>query len=57
MYNFKKNAKLYIVELDANGSATNQHSIEIYSDITASQTFDEQSYKRKTLHKIGRAHV
>ena len=50
MYNFKKNAKLYIVELDAVGAATNQHSIEIYSDITASQTFDEQGYKTKTLH-------
>lgn len=50
MYNFKKNAKLYIVELDASGAATNQHSIEIYSDITASQTFDEQGYKTKTLH-------
>jgi hypothetical protein len=50
MYNFKKNAKLYIVELDTAGAATNQHSIEIYSDITASQTFDEQGYKVKTLH-------
>jgi hypothetical protein len=50
MYNFKKNAKLYIVELNANGSAFRQHSIEIYSDITASQTFDEQSSPTKTLH-------
>ena len=50
MYNFKKNAKLYIVELNAAGNATNQHSIEIYSDITASQTFDEQSSPTKTLH-------
>lgn len=56
MYNFKKNAKLYIVELNASGSATNQHSIEIYSDITASQTFDEQSYKRKTLHNLTHLH-
>lgn len=56
MYNFKKNAKLYIVELNAAGSATNQHSIEIYSDITASQTFDEQSYKRKTLHNLVDVH-
>lgn len=44
MYNFKKNAKLYIVE---NG---NKHSIEVYSDLSASQTFDEQSYGLKTLH-------
>jgi hypothetical protein len=50
MYNLKKNAKLYIVELDATGTATNKHSIEIYSDISASQTFDEQSAPRKTLH-------
>jgi hypothetical protein len=50
MYNFKKNAKLYIVELNAIGTATNRHLIEIYSDITASQTFDEQGYKAKTLH-------
>jgi len=50
MYNFKKNAKLFIVELDSSGVATNKHSIDIYSDISASQTFDEQSYKRKTLH-------
>lgn len=44
MYNFKKNAKLYIVE------GSNRHSIEVYSDISASQTFDEQSYPQKTLH-------
>lgn len=56
MYNFKKNAKLYIVELDTAGTATSQHSIEIYSDITASQTFDEQGYKRKTLHNLTDMH-
>lgn len=56
MYNFKKNAKLYIVELDATGTATRQHSIEIYSDISASQTFDEQGYKRKTLHNLTDMH-
>jgi hypothetical protein len=50
MYNLKKNAKLYIVELNADGSPYRQHSIEIYSDISASQTFDEQSAPRKTLH-------
>lgn len=44
MHNFKKTAKLYIVE---NGR---KHQIEVYSDISASQTFDEQSNKRKTLH-------
>jgi hypothetical protein len=44
MYNLKKNVKLYIVD------GSNKHSIETYSDVTMSQTFDEQSYKRKTLH-------
>lgn len=56
MYNFKKNVKAYIVELDASGNATNQHAVELYSDITASQTFDEQSYKRKTLHNLTDLH-
>jgi hypothetical protein len=52
MYNFKKNIKLYIVELNASGSPTNKHAIEIYNDVTASQTFDEQGYKRKNLHAL-----
>ena len=50
MYNFKKNVKLYIVE---NG---NKHSIEVYSDVSASQTFDEQSNKLKTLHDLNALH-
>lgn len=50
MYNFKKATKLYIVE---NG---NKHTIDIYPDISASQTFDEQSYKRKTLHALNDLH-
>lgn len=50
MYNFRKNAKLYIVE------GTNRHSIEIYSDVSASQTFDEQGYKLKTLHNLNNLH-
>ncbi len=44
MYNLKKSAKLYIVE------GSNRHQIEIYSDVSMSQTFDEQGYNRKTLH-------
>jgi len=56
MYNFKKNVKVYLVELDSLGAATNQHTLEIYSDITASQTFDEQAYKRKTLHALTDLH-
>lgn len=50
MYNFKKNTKLYIVE------GGNRHSINVYSDISASQTFDEQSYKLKTLHNLNDLH-
>lgn len=50
MYNFKKATKLYIVE---NG---NKHIIDIYPDISASQTFDEQSYRRKTLHALNDLH-
>lgn len=44
MYNFKKNSKLYLVQ---NGL---KYKVEIYPDFSASQTFDEQGYKRKTLH-------
>jgi hypothetical protein len=56
MYNFKRNVKAYIVELDAAGAATNRHQIELYSDISASQTFDEQGFKRKTLHNLTDLH-
>lgn len=44
MYNFKKNSKVYLVQ---NGL---KYQLEIYPDLSASQTFDEQGYKRKTLH-------
>lgn len=44
MYNFKKNSKVYLVQ---NGL---KYRLEIYPDLSASQTFDEQGYKRKTLH-------
>jgi hypothetical protein len=50
MYNFKKNAKAYIVY------SGQKYQIDIYSDITASQTFDEQGYKRKTLHNLNHLH-
>lgn len=50
MYNFKKNAKLYIVE------GSNKHSLEIYNDLSASQTFDEQGYRQKTLHNLNSLH-
>jgi putative transposon-encoded protein len=56
MYNFKKNIKLYIVELNSSGVPTNKHLVEIYNDISASQTFDEQSYKQKSLHNLVHLH-
>jgi hypothetical protein len=56
MYNFKKNIKLYIVELNSAGVPTNKHAIELYNDVSASQTFDEQGYKQKTLHNLTHLH-
>ena len=56
MYNLKKNIKLYIVELNSSGTPTNRHAVEIYSDVSASQTFDEQSYKQKSLHNLIHLH-
>jgi hypothetical protein len=56
MYNFKKNAKAYIVYYDNAGAVYRQYQVEIYNDITASQTFDEQGYKRKTLHSLISVH-
>lgn len=56
MYNFKKNAKAYIVTLDGSGNPLQRYQIDIYSDLTASQTFDEQGYRRKTLHALGDLH-
>lgn len=50
MYNFKKNSKLYLVQ---NGL---KYKIEIYPDFSASQTFDEQGYRRKTLHDQAAVH-
>jgi hypothetical protein len=56
MYNFKKNIKLYIVELNSSGVPTNKHAIELYNDVSASQTYDEQAYKQKTLHNLVHLH-
>jgi hypothetical protein len=44
MFNFKKNSKVFLVQ---NGL---RYKVEVYPDLSASQTFDEQGYKRKTLH-------
>lgn len=44
MYNFRKDAKVYI-EFD--GSL---YQIDVYPDLSFSQTFSENSYRKKTLH-------
>ena len=56
MYNIRKNAKAYIVYYDSAQSVYRRYQVEIYNDITASQTFDEQGYKRKTLHSLVSVH-
>lgn len=56
MYNIRKNAKAYIVYYDTAQSVYRRYQVEIYNDITASQTFDEQGYKRKTLHSLVSVH-
>ena len=56
MYNIRKNAKAYIVYYDSAQDVYKQYQVEIYNDITASQTFDEQGYKRKTLHSLVSVH-
>lgn len=44
MYNFKKDAKVYIEQEGI------LYPIDIYSDLSFSQTYNENSYKKKTLH-------
>jgi hypothetical protein len=44
VYNFKKDAKVYI---ETGGSL---YLIDVYPDITFSQTFNENTHKKKTLH-------
>lgn len=44
MFNFKRNTKVYLVY------GSNKYRLEIYPDLNANQTFDEQSIDRKTLH-------
>lgn len=56
MYNIRKNAKAYIVYYDSVQAVYRQYQVEIYNDITVSQTFDEQGYKRKTLHSLVSVH-
>lgn len=56
MYNIRKNAKAYIVYYDTAQAVYRRYQVEIYNDITVSQTFDEQGYKRKTLHSLISVH-
>ena len=44
MYNFKRDAKVYI-EFDSL-----LYPIDVYPDLSFSQTYNENSYKKKTLH-------
>lgn len=44
MYNFKRNSKLYLVYEGL------KYRLEIYPDLSVSQTFNEQGVPRKTLH-------
>lgn len=44
MYNFKRNSKLYLVYEGL------KYQLEIYPDLSLSQTFSEQGVPRKTLH-------
>lgn len=50
MYNFKKNSKVFLVH---NGL---RYKVEIYPDLSASQTFDEQNFRRKNLHNLADLH-
>jgi len=44
MYNFKRNSKLYLVYEGL------KYRLEVYPDLSVSQTFSEQGVPRKTLH-------
>lgn len=44
MYNFKRNSKLYLVYEGL------KYKLEIYPDLSVTQTFNEQGIPRKTLH-------
>jgi hypothetical protein len=44
MYNFKKDAKVYIEFEEV------LYPIDVYQDLSFSQTYNENSYKKKTLH-------
>ena len=50
MYNFIKNTKVFLVQSGL------RYKLEVYPDLSVSQTFDEQGYKRKTLHALADLH-
>jgi hypothetical protein len=45
-YNFKRNCKVYLVHTTTNA----RYQLDVYPDLTFSQTFDEQAINVKTLH-------
>lgn len=44
MYNFKKQTSVYLVR------GTEKHKLEVYADLSANQTFDENDSEVRTLH-------
>lgn len=55
MYNLKRNAELYLVEIE-DGLVVAKHKLNIYSDYSFVQTFNESSYANKTLHRPTHLH-
>lgn len=51
MVSFKRNTKLYIVQF-TNGTPSSRHRLDIYSDLSASQTLNEVSVRKRTLHRM-----
>lgn len=55
MYNFKRDSKIYLVETN-NPNGVYKHRIDIYSDLNFSQTFNEISIAKRTLHDRAALH-
>lgn len=55
MYNLKRNAELYLVEIES-GLVVAKHKLNIYSDYSFVQTFNESSHANKTLHRPSNLH-
>lgn len=52
MFNFLRDTNLYIVETN-NSLGMFKHNIPVYSDVSFSQTFNENRTPTKTLHNLG----